>query len=175
MKYQHITDQWAAGQRAPFDLYEGHNILTGQRVLVEAIGDDSAPVIRKGDVIPQEIADRVHQHHNPAKIPPVTVHAVVTDENGNDVKDEHGNVMTTEITVDPTPEPVPFTYSQPTVHPDGDQHCDQCGIPSDDLYQIGNGWYCKRLRTPNGTTDSKTCYDWRIYNMPRALKTGAGS
>lgn len=152
---QHIIDQWAEGNVAPFDLYNGTDFLLDQPVLVEnTVG---TPIIRQGDLIPAGIAARVAAHHTLASADKVVVYVVTG-------VDADGNAITEATEVDPVLPRIPFTYIPPALAHEDDMQCDMCGEWRDELFTVGPGWYCKVPRV-NAEKETDTCFNFRITQL----------
>lgn len=156
MEYaQKVVDLWKAGNPAPYDLYDH----AGQ--LVEASSYAAPKIICKGDVISEEIADRVVQHHIDAG-QKIQREVLVWDKDGNIKTDNNGNPVTEILEIDDIDKPIPLTYL-PTATDVATNICDQCGLERSALFVIGSGRYCKNERSVNG--NMRTCYDVRMEQL----------
>ena len=161
---EQLTKLWAAGGSAPYDLYEAKHTINGQRVLVEA-GQELPAVIRRGDSISAEIAERVRLQLYPAKPEAVLVDVPQRDENGVVVRGADDVPVIESVEIEVEPEIPLLSVHGTTISADDDIHCDMCGEERQELVQLGRGWYCKTPRLPAGEGDPITCYDLRLRQL----------
>jgi len=166
---EQMIAQWAEGQVARYNLYRGATVVEGtnMRTLVEAIADDSEPVVRSGDVITAELAARIRAQVSPESRGKITIPVLVVDSEGQAVMNGDEFVVET-VEIDDIPEGQPLTISAPVLAHDDDMHCDMCGEWRESLKQIGAGWYCEVPRAKDEGT--VTCVAVRIAQMQTATQ-----
>ncbi len=166
---EQVADIWATGKPALYNLYESQEILAnGYKILVEAIGNGVPPLIQRGETISAEISERVSRQLFPPTLPAMEVDVLVLDSDGNAQFNPDGSAITEKKTIVPEGIVRMLSMATPEVSQDEDMHCDQCGCERVDLFQIGDGWYCKVERTAPGNPTLMTCFDRRIEEMKRS-------
>lgn len=171
---QDVINQWQAGMKAPLTLYQGIDTLSGQSILVEAVGDGSQPVITKGSTISSSFADRIAAQLTPTVLgPDQQISFLILGPDGKPTFNDDGSAKTGVTTVTPKSEVKPITFVPTELLAEDDWHCDMCGILYPNaLFKVGDGEYCKTSRT---TADGvvATCFDLRIAQMMNSNQTSA--
>lgn len=157
-----VIEQWMQGKLAPYDLFEGRHPETGNPILVEAASTPA--ILRRGDVIPADIAERIKLQLDPPAQEPVLTHVAARDANGQLQFTAEGDLVTEEVEVMPEALVCDLSPVTPELAYDDDMHCDMCGEWREKLNQIGTGWYC-RVERLSASKQTVTCFNERLKQM----------
>lgn len=166
---ERILELWTAGNKAPYDLFESTRVLRDAFVLVEAMVPPGPVFIHKGDLIDDVLELRIRKQVDPAPLPAITTHVLERNDDGTPKLDADGNAVTREVTIQPDAEIAELSVFEEPILPIHDMHCDQCGNLREEnqLFKIGEGWYCKVPRVSPGENaeNARTCFDRRLEQM----------